>query len=209
MKALVRAAVDRVSIYLPIILMAVLALGTYWLVRNTPSLQQDTPDAQLVHEPDYFMRKFSVKTYDESGRLKSELRGVEARHYPDTDTIEIDQAHIRSISPEGLVTVSTANRALSNADGSEVQLFGNAIVVREASKTPSGGISPRLEFRSEFLHAFMNTEQVRSNKPVTLIRGADQFVGDAMDYNNLDRVLQLNGRVKGVLNARPAVAGKK
>ena len=27
---------DRISIYLPIILMGVLALGTYWLVRNTP-----------------------------------------------------------------------------------------------------------------------------------------------------------------------------
>lgn len=204
MKKLARAALDRVSIYLPILLMAVLALGTYWLVRNTPSLQQDKPQGELVHEPDYFMRKFSVKTYDEAGRLKSELRGIEARHYPDTDTIEIDQAHIRSISPEGLVTVSTANRALSNADGSEVQLFGNAIVVREASTTPTGGVSPRLEFRSEFLHAFLNTERVRSNKPVTLIRGADQFTGDGMDYDNLDRLLQLNGRVRGVLNPRAA-----
>ncbi|MFZ4287689.1 LPS export ABC transporter periplasmic protein LptC [Variovorax sp. HJSM1_2] len=208
MKTLVRAALDRVSIYLPIILMAMMALGTYWLVRNTPSQQQDNPEAQLVHEPDYFMRKFSVKTYDVTGRLKSELRGIEARHYPDTDTIEIDQAHIRSISPEGLVTISTANRALSNADASEVQLFGNAIVVREAGKTPSGGVSPRLEFRGEFLHAFINTEQVRSHKPVTLIRGSDQFTGDAMDYDNLDHLLKLDGRVRGVLNPRPTAQAK-
>ena len=34
-QALLRAW-DRLSIYLPVMLMAVLALLTYWLVRNTP-----------------------------------------------------------------------------------------------------------------------------------------------------------------------------
>ena len=29
---------DRISIYLPVILMAVLALATYWLARTTPGM---------------------------------------------------------------------------------------------------------------------------------------------------------------------------
>ena len=29
---------DQISIYLPILLMGALALGTYWLVRNSPVL---------------------------------------------------------------------------------------------------------------------------------------------------------------------------
>ena len=56
-----------------------------------------------------------------------------------------------------------------------------------------------MEFRSEFLHAFMNTEQVKSNKPVELTRGQDRFSGDAMDFDNLGRVVELHGRVKGTL----------
>ena len=37
-RALLRDAVDRATIYLPVIVTALLALGTYWLVRNAPKL---------------------------------------------------------------------------------------------------------------------------------------------------------------------------
>lgn len=200
----VRDGWDRLSIYLPVLLMALLALGTYWLVRNAPSMS--TPEAQREkrHEPDYFMRGFSVKTFDANGRLKNEIEGEQAWHFPDTDTLEIDKARIRSLDEEGRVTVSTANRALSNADGSEVQLFGNAIVVRESVTDAAGRVLLRLELRSEFLHAYANVERVRSHLPVVLTRGKDRFTGDSMDYGNLDRLLQLDGRVRGVIAGRSA-----
>lgn len=195
---------DRVSIYLPIILMGFLALGTYWLVRNTPVIAPAGAQGAAQHEPDYFMRRFSVKSFDGKGRLKSEVFGSEARHYPDTDTLEIDQPRIRSIGEKGQLTEATANRALSNGDGSEVQLFGNAVVVRDAGADAAGNPLPRLEFRGEFLHAFLDAERIRSNKPVTITRGADQFTADSMDFDNLDRVMDLRGRVRGVL--APGVA---
>ncbi|SDO71174.1 lipopolysaccharide export system protein LptC [Rhodoferax sp. OV413] len=204
MKTVLRSAWERLSIYLPIILMAVLALCSYWLVRNTPIFTAAGVAAPVSHEPDYFMRTFSVKTFDALGRLKSEVLGVEARHFPDNDTVEIDKVRIRSVNPEGLVTVATADRGLSNADGSEVQLFGNAVVVREAVTSKGVVLQPRLEFRSDFLHAYMETERVRSNKPVTLIRGKDTFTADTMDYDNLDRQMQLNGRVRGILQPQAA-----
>jgi len=192
---------DHVSIYLPIMLMGLLALGTYWLVRNTPMLGPSAAERAASSEPDYFMRKFSVKSFDGKGRLKSEVLGTEARHFPDTDLLEIDQPRIRSINEQGVQTVATADRALSNADGSEVQLFGNAVVTRDPA-ADGEGTGPRLQFRGEFLHAFMATERIKSNKPVTLIRGGDQFSADSMDYDNLDRVMDLRGRVRGVLTPR-------
>lgn len=197
---------DRLAMYLPLVLMGALALGTYWLVRNTPIFSTPEVAAEATHELDYFMRRFTVKNFDDAGRLKSEIAGTEARHYPDTDTLEIDQARIRSISAQGKLTTSTANRALSNADGSEVQLMGNAVVVREASRDASGKETPRLEFRGEFLHAFLEEERVQSHKPVLLIRGSDQFTGDNFAYDNLERVADLKGRVKGYLV--PRAAGK-
>jgi lipopolysaccharide export system protein LptC len=205
--AVLRDLWERVAIYLPIILMTVLALGTYWLVRNTPIFGAPEPAPPVRHEPDYFMRKFAVKTFDGKGRLKSEVFGTEGRHYPDTDTLEISNARLRAVDLDGRVTVATGNRALSNSDASQVQLFGNAIVVREAGIDAAGHAVPRMEFRSEFLNAYTNTERVSSNKPVTLIRGNDQFTGDSMDYDNYDGVLDLNGRVRGVLApARPQPA---
>lgn len=202
--AALRDGWERLSIYLPVLLMALLALGTYWLVRNAPTMVVPEGARPVRHDPDYFMRDFSVKTFDASGRLKSEIQGVQAWHFPDTDTLEIDKARIRSLNEEGHVTVSTANRALSNGDGSEIQLFGNAIVVRESVTDRTGRVLPRLELRSEFLHAFANVERVRTHLPVVMTRGNDRFTGDRMDYDNLDRLMQLDGRVRGVVAGRKA-----
>jgi lipopolysaccharide export system protein LptC len=190
---------DGMAIYMPLLLMGALALGTYWLVRNTPMFSTPEAAKEASHEVDYFMRKFTVKTFDEGGKLKSEIYGIEGRHFADTDILEIDQAQIRSINVEGHVTTATGNRAYVNGDGSEVQLTGNAVVVREAKVVVSGKETPRMEFRGEFLHAFLNDERVKSHKPVVLIRGADQFTGDTFAYDNLDQVADLKGRVRALL----------
>lgn len=190
---------DQVSIYLPVVLMGALALGTYWLVRNSPVFSPQEAAQAAKHDVDYFMRKFTIKSFGESGQLKSEIYGVEGRHYPASDTLEIDQPRILSISDAGRPVTSTGNRALSNSDGSEVQLFGNARVIREAVAGNDGKVLPRLEFRGEFLHAFVNDERVKSHLPVTLIRGADQFSGDTFAFDNLTGIAVLKGRVKGQL----------
>ncbi len=203
--AVLRGAWERLSIYLPVILMGFLALGTYWLASNTPVFSVPQAERAERHEPDYFMRRFEVKTFDGSGRLKSEVFGTEARHYPDTDTLEIDKARIRSFTEDGRLTIATAERALSNGDGSEVQLTGNAVVVRDAAVDASGKPIPRFVVRGEFLHVFMDTERIKSHLPVVMTRGGDEFSGDSMDFDNLDRVLNLQGRVKGYLAPRAAL----
>lgn len=199
MAATLWRAWDRLSIYLPVILMGLMALGTYWLARNTPDFSMPGAQRPLTHDPDYFMRRFSVKNFDADGRLKSEVYGTEARHYPDTDTMEVDQPRVRAFNKDGVLTVATAQRALSNGDGSEVQLIGDAVVTRETQAPAS---APKLEIRGEFLHLFVQTERVRSHKPVVLKRGDDQFAADQLDYDNLDRVLEMRGRVRGQIAPR-------
>lgn len=187
---------DGVSIYLPLAMMGALALGTYWLVRNTPVFSPPEAPKEVRQTADYFMRNFTVKNFDEAGKLKSEVAGTEARHYPVSDTLEIDQGRIRSVDDEGRLTTATAHRVLSNSDGSELQLIGNALVVREG---PQGQDGPRMVFRGEFLHVFLNDERVKSHKPVQITRGQDAFTGDTLVYDNLTGVANLKGRVKGVL----------
>jgi lipopolysaccharide export system protein LptC len=197
-----RRAWDRITIYLPIILMAVLALATYWLARTTPSGGTGPGAAHTSrHEADYFLRNFSVKSFERTGRLKSEIQGVEARHYPDTDTLEIEQPHMRSYGLKGELTVATAKRAITNADGSQVQLIGDAVVTRQIPARPD---VPKVEVRGDFLHVYANEERVKSDQPVTLKRGDDVFQADNMDYDNLDRIMELTGRVHGTLQPHGA-----
>ncbi len=199
----VRRVLDRFVVYLPLLIMGLMAMTTYWLVRNTPTLGDVEVEALPRHEPDYYMRDFSVKVFESDGRLKSVIVGTEGRHYPDTDTLEIDQPRIRIMGVAGNVTTATAVRGLINADGSEAQLFGSAVVVREASVNAQGVTVPRSELQSDFLHFFANTEQVKSHLPVVMIRGSgDRFTGDGMGFDNLGRTMEINGRVRGVIQPR-------
>lgn len=195
---------DRLTIYLPVILMGLLALGTYWLARNTPSFAPAAAPRPPVHEPDYFLRNFSVKSFDANGRLQTEMLGVEARHFPDTDTTEVDQPRIRSYNAQGTLIVATAKKAISNADASQVQLIGDAVVRRTPRPVPGAPAVPPLEIRGEFLHAYLDAERVESDRPVTLSRGGTVFQGDSMAFDNLERTLQLRGRVRGTLPPRGA-----
>ena len=196
---LARIGRDQLSTWLPALMMMLFALGTWWLVRSAPKFPTDGAAAVVSKEPDYFMNQFRVRDFDATGRLTSDLTGVEGHHFPATDTLEVKDPHMRSVDDDGRVTVATALRGVSTGDGSEIQLFGNAVIVREATKRPDGTAVPRMEFRGEYLHAFVNEDRVSSDKPVELLRGADRFVGDQFDYDNRTGVAVLKGRVRGVL----------
>ena len=193
---------DQVSIYLPVLLMGLMALGSYWLLRATPEAALPTVERPVTHEPDYFMRRFSVKVFDANGVLQSEIHGAEARHHPDTDTVEIDQARIRSVQAGGLLTTATAQRVTSNGEQTEFVLEGDAVVVREAGRNTDGSVVPRLEFRGELLRVFTQPQRFLSDRPVNVVRGSDRIQADSLDYQGDDRVVLFKGRVKAQLSPR-------
>lgn len=182
---------DTLSSYLSLLMMALLALGSWWLVTNTPPVEAPRVKAPLTHEPDYTMREFLVQRFTPQGTLRAQIEGDTLRHYPDTDTFEVDNPKVRAWAADGGVTDASAKRALSNADASEVQLFGDARVTRLPTATDEG-----LTFRGEFLHAFLKTERVRSDQPVTFTRGAAVIRADSFTYDNIERIVEMKGHVR-------------
>jgi lipopolysaccharide export system protein LptC len=170
-----------------------LAVGTWWLVKHTPGTDPLAAERPLRHEPDYTMRGFSLTRFAPDGRLAVRIEGDELRHYPDTDRLEVDGARIEAVSPDGRVTRAHAKRALANGDASEVQLLGGAQVVAEL------GAGDRLEIESEFLHAFMRFERLRSNQSVLVRRGGAVTRAGGLDYDHLGRELRLAGPVRATL----------
>lgn len=179
--------------YLPVLLMALLALGTWWLVRNTPPPRVDKPAAAPRHEPDYTMEAFTVQRFGSDGRLRVQIEGDSLHHYPDTDTLEIERPRIRAFSPDGQVTDASARRAIANGDASEMQLLGDARVQRAAAPGQEA-----LEFRGEFLHAFANAQRVRSHLPVVVRRGSTELRADGVDYDHLARRIDFLGKSRTV-----------
>jgi lipopolysaccharide export system protein LptC len=186
------------SSYLPLLLMALLALGTWWLVKLAPKADVPEAEAALRHEPDYRMTDFSVQRFGADGALRAQIEGATLRHYPDTDTLEIDQATVHSYGAEGRITVATARQALAKGDASEVTLTGGAKVVRDAI-----GPNPPLEFLGESLQLLRGSQVLRSEQPVTFVRGGMRITADAMDYQHADRVIDLTGRVRATFPVVP------
>ncbi len=182
---------ELASSYLPLLMMALLALGTWWLVKNTPLADVVRTAAPLRHEPDYEMRDFAVQRFTAQGPLRVQIEGDAMRHYPDTDTLEIDNVRLRALAPDGRVTLATARHAIANGAGTEVQLMGGAEIVREATARDTA-----INFKSEFLHAFLDTERVRSHLPVTVTRGGTEVRAEGMEYSHLDRLIQFSGRMR-------------
>lgn len=184
------------SAYLPLLLMAMLAAFTWWLVKNTPS--PDGPQENLPprHVPDYRMNGFEVQRFDAAGRLSAHILGREMRHYPDTDTIEIDGVELRSHGRDGSLVLATAARALSNGDGSELQLLGDVRVQRWDAAAQRDAPA-QLTIKGEFLHAFIATERLRSHLPVTLTTPRSELHASSFEYDNLSAELRYGGRATG------------
>jgi lipopolysaccharide export system protein LptC len=196
---------DRLSAWLPVLCMAFFALATVWLVRSVPSEPQAQPAAAPSHDPDYYMRQFAVRQFDAQGRMSAELFGAEGRHYPDTDKLAVQAPRWRAYDAQGRLITGLSQSARSNREGSEIELFGNARVVRQplppASREGKAVDKDDLPliFNGQYLHAWTQERRVSSDQPVQLARGDDVFTGERFDYDDRTGIASLQGRVRGVM----------
>lgn len=54
---------ERMTVYVPVLLMGLLALASYWLLRSTPEAPVPVAKAAAQHIPTDIMRRFAVRTY--------------------------------------------------------------------------------------------------------------------------------------------------
>lgn len=182
--------------YLPVLLMALLAVVTWWLVKQSPEPEEPASVRPLSHEADYEMRGFSVRRQSAAGESAGVIEGERVRHYPDTDTLEIDAVRLRWRDADGRITLATASRAVAKADGSELTLEGNARVERQALGTDRPE-DQRFEFRSEWLQVDTRAQRIRTDRPVVLTLGGSRFEARALVYDHRSQDLDLAGPVRG------------
>lgn len=190
-----RKRLEKIGALMPMVLLAALLWGSVWLLRNAPQALTDVPFTKPSHEPDFFAQEFTLKTYSLQGELKSFLQGRASEHYPDTLTNFIEQPIVHSVSLSGRITTAVAKQSLSNEDGSEIQLMGQAVVHKQGLLEQD----PDITLRSEFIHMFANTDRVVTYAPVKIERGDNRFEGQRLQADNLNEHFVLRGQVKALL----------
>lgn len=179
--------------YLPLLLMILLALGTWLIARNTPGLLSTSVPGAVKHEPDYTLDRFNLQRFDPDGALKVEIEGEHMQHFPDDDIMEVEKIRVVTISPDGRRMTATAQHGRARGDSSEVWLDGTAHVLSEAQ----GQVPVQMD--GEHLHAEPKLRRVDSNSPVTVQQGDSEFRADGMLYDDMTGLLTLQGNVSALL----------
>jgi lipopolysaccharide export system protein LptC len=194
------------ALYLPVLIMAALAALTWWLMKSTPGASVAAQPRPVRHEADYEMRGFSIWSHSgaeaaavaHTTATHGLINGQRLQHYADTETIEIEGLRLRWVDAQGQRTRVASAREVSREDGREVQLFGEAHVVRESVSAASGlGLPPSLEFTGSNMRIDASRERIQADSPVTLHTGRSTFKAEGMNYDHTLGLLEMRGGVQG------------
>ena len=172
----------------PLALMLALALLTFYLERTVR--EDELPSAARRHDPDYYVVDFTTTTYTSRGAVESVMSAQRMVHYPDDETTDLVEPRVLQSKPnEPRYTVRAARGQLSR-DGDEIFLYGDVVLVREA--TPQ---APEARMTTEFLHVLRDRSLARTDRPVRIVEGSRMLSGRGMEYNNETRELVLRANV--------------
>jgi lipopolysaccharide export system protein LptC len=174
----------------PLALMLSLALLTFYLERMVR--EEDTQPMKRRHDPDYVVTNFTSTTFDGEGRTLNTLSAARMVHYPDDDTTELYRPRMLQSRPnEPRMTVS-AERGSVSANGEEIFLYDNVVLVREAD-----GEHPEARLTTSFLHVLRDRSLVRTDREVLIVEDSRSLSGRGMEYDSESRVFTLLADVRG------------
>jgi lipopolysaccharide export system protein LptC len=188
---------DLVAGYLPLLLMALIALGTWWLVRQTPLREPPAAVVALPGEPDYTMARFTLQRFGADGHLRLQLDGRELRHYAQGDLIEVEDARLQARGDDGARVRARALHARADADGRQVDLHGDVLVVLTPAQRAEGGADA--ELRGEFVRVLVEARRLHSDRPVTLVQGDNRIDAAGLEYDQRTRQVVLTGPLRATL----------
>jgi lipopolysaccharide export system protein LptC len=178
----------------PLGLMLALALLTFYLERTVR--EDDTPAAARRHDPDYYVVNFTTTTYNREGAAETSMSAARMVHYPDDDTTELEAPRVVQSKPNQPRYSVRAERGQLSRDGDEIFLYGDVVLVRDASEH-----APEARMTSEFLHVLRDRSLVRSDREVRIVEGSRSLQGRGMEYNNESGELLLRHDVQARFNS--------
>lgn len=191
---------ERALNSLPLLLMAVLALFTGWLVKHA-GVQAPAPVKPVQHSgPDFTMRGFEVRRYASDGQLKTVLRGQQLSHFGGQRRLEIAGLTLQMSDEQGQRVWAQAQAATALEDLAEVELTGGAHL-RASTED-----ARELDIDSQTLRLTQSPRRISTDLPVRVRWGAQEVRSAGMSFDAKQGVLTLDGPVRAQWGAAAAKA---
>ncbi len=182
---------DRLALWFPAGLLALLAMLTFWLDRT---VQPPPPknDGSSRHDPDYTVENFTATRMGQDGLPRHTLSAARMVHYPDDDSTHLDRPHFISFAQGKAPLHIQSSSGLISKDGEHAYFTGNVQVTREAFRDRSA-----LTLTTSYLHVIPDQDLALSDKPVAIRDAHTNIDGVGLELNNKTHVMKLFSRVKG------------
>ncbi len=185
----------------PLLAVAGLAGFSWWLVQSAPKQGQAARPAVASSAPDYELEKARIVRFDPQGRMQAIVDGTAMRHYPESDKLVIDQMTLSARDPDGQGLRAVAREGEADRKTEWVHLRGDVRVTATppaagAASGPAPGGGP-VQFTGEGLRIDIRQRIVSSDEPVLITQDHSRIQAQSVVYNDLTRIAELGGRVRG------------
>jgi lipopolysaccharide export system protein LptC len=186
---------NRLSTWFPVLLLAVLAMLTYWLDAQVQSGWR--ANAAASQDPDYFVENFAAVRFGKDGSVVQQLAAKKLTHYAQGLPTLIEAPLLTDTQPGKPPIRVRADIGRVSANNEHVYLTGNVVVERDEA---SGN---KTTLMTQYLHVLPNTEKADTDQQVTIADATGTHVGGAMEADNKARTLKLHNGVTGEIRATP------
>ncbi len=204
----------RAQSFAPLVLAGVLAGFTWWLVVSSPDVgggaRPPEPDRGT---PDYELAHARLARFDVQGRLEAVIDGDRMRHYPVTQTVQIDAMRLALRHPDGRRVLAQARegewsetRGLASLTGeadvrlADVDVVPSALAGADAGEGAAVGVTRIL---GERLDLDTRARVLTSQQPVTVLREGSTVRAQTLRHDEPAGRTDLGGRVQGSLVSAP------
>lgn len=196
----------------PLLLAGVLAAFTWWLVASAPGAGEAArPSEPDRGTPDYELAHARLARFDAQGRLEAVLDGDRMRHYPATQTVQIDAMQMAMRHPDGRRVLAQARegewsetRGLASLVGQADVRLADAGVVLPAGAASAAELGAGVtRILGERLDLDTRARVLTSQQPVTVLREGSAVRGQTLRHDEPAGLTDLGGRVQGSLVSAP------
>jgi lipopolysaccharide export system protein LptC len=187
---------DRLSVLIAALLLAFVTAASYWYSREMRKPVSRTPPTPGT--PDFIVDRVVLTQFDDRGKARYRLFAERLSHFNENDDLELQRPRLVSLLPDQPQVQATSLRARVINAGERVLMDGDVLLQRAAGPT-----QPALSIRTARMTAVPDEERFTTEVPVTIERGDARLDGNAMEYDNLRRVMTLSGGLKGEMAPAP------
>lgn len=187
---------NRLSSWFPVLLLASLAMLTYWLDAQVQSGGRG--NGARGQDPDYFVEDFAATSFGKDGSVTQQLSAKMLTHYPEGHPTQVVAPILTDTQPGKPPLRVRADAGRVSADNEHVYLTGNVVAEREAVAGRS-----RVTLATEYLHVQPKVEKAMTDRRVTITDAMGTHIGGALEVDNKARILKLRNGVTGEIRSAP------